>query len=117
MDYVNVLKKEMDYFIGKYEDFLRLLAAGVESPGIGDDASAEEQEHEKDGVRVVGNVDGSVSNHNEEEGSIIINVDISDVNSDNGGNEDVVNNDDRGGGSWDVDLIDGYVLDDDDKED
>jgi hypothetical protein len=82
-DYVNILEKDVDTCIGKYKDFLCLLAAGVESPGIEDDASAGEQEHVDGGVRVVGNVDAGVDNHDEEEESIRINIVDANVDSNN----------------------------------
>ncbi len=95
-DYVNILKKEMENSIGKYEDYLRLLAAGVlDPPAIGDDPSAGEQDK------------GSINDH----------VDT-DINSDcgGGGAEDTNHTDVGGGQSWDVDLIDEYIWDDDEKD-
>jgi hypothetical protein len=107
------LEKEIENCIGKYEDFLWLLAAGMKSPGIGDDASAGKQEHKEGGVRVVENVDACVGNFNKEEGSISINIIDANVDSNNGGNKVVDdNNDDQGVQSWDVDLVDDHVLDD-----
>ncbi len=38
-DYVKALGKVMENCIGKYEDFLQLLAAGIESPVIGNDGA------------------------------------------------------------------------------
>jgi hypothetical protein len=98
--------------IGKYEDFHRLLAAGIESPAIGNDgAFAGEQEQEEDVYGVVGNVDTDVGNHqnqNEEDGSVVVDNALS-TRTDNDDDDY-----DGGVGNWDhADFIDDSVMDDD----
>ncbi len=101
----------MESCIGKYEDFLHLLAASTESPAIGNDgAFAREQEQEEGGVGVVGNVETDVGNQNQngEDGSAV----VDDVLSTMTDKDD--DNDDGGVGSWDyADFIDDSVMDDD----